>query len=197
MPKIIDYNLKRQEIVQNALYVFIDKGYHKTRFSNIAKRCGMGRTTLYQYFKNKDEIFYYVVKKGIKAFKEEYENILNNEELNYIDKISELVSTVVNDKSRDGIMIIFIELWLILRREQNEIEDSLRVHIKELRHIFKSLLIKAKEEGEIKDVDAETMSLILYAMIESSALQRFWNSNIDLDKYILSIKTLINGLKKN
>lgn len=61
MPKIVDYESKKQEIIETARIVFAKRGYHNTNLSHISERCGMGRTTLYQYFSNKDEIFYHTM----------------------------------------------------------------------------------------------------------------------------------------
>ena len=44
------------------LDVFAREGYRDTNLSLIAEHCGLSRPTLYQYFKDKDEIFYYAVK---------------------------------------------------------------------------------------------------------------------------------------
>ena len=65
MPKIVDYEEKKQEIIEKAKEVFAKRGYYNTNLSDISKSCGMGRTTIYQYFKNKDEIFYHTVSKTL------------------------------------------------------------------------------------------------------------------------------------
>ena len=53
MPKVVDFEQRKQEIIEKAMKVFIEKGYHKTNLADIAKECNMGRTTLYQYFKTR------------------------------------------------------------------------------------------------------------------------------------------------
>jgi AcrR family transcriptional regulator len=47
---------KRQLIVEAAIRVFADKGYHDTRISDIAKRAEIAYGLVYHYFKNKEEI---------------------------------------------------------------------------------------------------------------------------------------------
>lgn len=48
---------KRQLIVEEALTVFAEKGYHGANIADIALRLGMGHGTFYRYFLNKHDLF--------------------------------------------------------------------------------------------------------------------------------------------
>jgi hypothetical protein len=54
---LADLDRKKAEIAYEALYTFAFEGYHKTTLGAIARMCRIGRTTIYEYFRNKDEIF--------------------------------------------------------------------------------------------------------------------------------------------
>ena len=62
MPKKIDHEERKVKILKTALDVFAKEGYRDSNLSLIAEQCGLSRPTLYQYFKDKDEIYYYAVK---------------------------------------------------------------------------------------------------------------------------------------
>lgn len=47
----------REDILNSARKVFIEKGFHQTSISNIIRDTGLSRSTFYLYFKNKEEIF--------------------------------------------------------------------------------------------------------------------------------------------
>lgn len=49
--------LTRTRLLRCAEIVFSEKGYHDTRIQNISKMGGVAKGTIYQYFKNKEEIF--------------------------------------------------------------------------------------------------------------------------------------------
>ncbi len=49
--------LTRQRILDAALVVFSDVGYHRGSIDQIAKRCGCSRVSFYQYFASKDDLF--------------------------------------------------------------------------------------------------------------------------------------------
>ncbi|MDR2157631.1 MAG: TetR/AcrR family transcriptional regulator [Clostridiales Family XIII bacterium] len=48
---------KRERILEAAFRIFIEQGYARAKMSAIAKRAGFGKSTLYDYFESKDEIF--------------------------------------------------------------------------------------------------------------------------------------------
>lgn len=52
---------KREQILNEALNLFAEKGYHATNISDIAQRLNMGHGTFYRYFKNKHDIFIEVI----------------------------------------------------------------------------------------------------------------------------------------
>ncbi len=62
MPKQIDHEQRKKEILYAALEVFAQEGYKDTNLGLIASACGLSRTTVYQYFKDKSEIFLYAIK---------------------------------------------------------------------------------------------------------------------------------------
>lgn len=56
MPKIVDREAMRNGILDAAMSVFADKGYHAATIADVAKAADLGKGTLYLYFKNKEAI---------------------------------------------------------------------------------------------------------------------------------------------
>ena len=50
---------RRHEIFHKVVHVFAKKGFHETSMREIAASAGLGKSTLYDYFKTKDEILLY------------------------------------------------------------------------------------------------------------------------------------------
>jgi len=48
--------VRRKQILDAAIFVFAEKGFHTTRVSDIAERAGVAYGLVYHYFRNKDEI---------------------------------------------------------------------------------------------------------------------------------------------
>ena len=55
--KKMDPDLRKKSILACAKKLFSKNGYYETQISDIVKEADIARGTLYQYFKNKDDIF--------------------------------------------------------------------------------------------------------------------------------------------
>jgi len=57
MPKKINKEEKKANILEASIKVFAKKGVTKTKMSDIAEAADIGKGTIYEYFRSKDEIF--------------------------------------------------------------------------------------------------------------------------------------------
>jgi len=70
MPKGIpltqgDLNQRRHDVFDASVTLFLRKGFHETTMQEIANAAGMGKSTLYDYFKTKDDILVSFVEDAI------------------------------------------------------------------------------------------------------------------------------------
>jgi len=56
-PKIVDKEAKREQIAQAAMAVFARMGINDAKMADIAVEAGVGKGTIYEYFRSKDEVF--------------------------------------------------------------------------------------------------------------------------------------------
>lgn len=57
MPKIVDRDARRRELVSRAVVLFRERGYSGLGMRQIAKELGVPKSTLYHYFSSKEELF--------------------------------------------------------------------------------------------------------------------------------------------
>ncbi len=70
MPKGIpltaeEQNRRRHQVFAASMHLFLEKGFQETSMKEISAASGMGKSTLYDYFKSKDEILLSAVEDGI------------------------------------------------------------------------------------------------------------------------------------
>ena len=63
-------NTKREKIIEAALALFAERGYHGTNVPDIAKMADVGTGTIYRYFKNKETLVNAVYQKYTKKLTE-------------------------------------------------------------------------------------------------------------------------------
>ncbi|GEM_PF-652870 len=68
---------KRKEILEAALAEFKERGYHQATISMIAKRAGVTEPTIYEYFKNKQDLLYSIPEAAMQGFLESLDESLN------------------------------------------------------------------------------------------------------------------------
>jgi TetR/AcrR family fatty acid metabolism transcriptional regulator len=65
--------IKRESIIQAAIEVFSKKGFQAAGISEIAQRAGVADGTIYQYFKNKEDLFFSIPVEKTNEFRSKVE----------------------------------------------------------------------------------------------------------------------------
>lgn len=72
MPKVVDREEMQNGILDAAMQVYARKGYHMATIADVAQQAGLGKGTLYLYFKNKDAIAVAMVDRHFKALEDRF-----------------------------------------------------------------------------------------------------------------------------
>jgi AcrR family transcriptional regulator len=196
MPKIVDVEEKKMEIANKAIPVFTEKGYYNTKLKDIGKACDMGRTTLYQYFNNKDEIYFYILELGMSFFRMNYDAIKEDDTLSNIDKVEQLVEYLVINLNGQTISKAFIDFWMMVRHNNKSLEEDLKLLYDELESTFNYLINESIKKGEIKEIHGPTLATLILGMLQAFSIKDMTNETVDSKSACQTIKTLIQGIKK-
>lgn len=71
MPKIVDKAKMRDGILDAAMRVFADNGYHATSVSDVAEAAGLAKGTLYIYFDSKEAMTTAIVDRHFATFEDQ------------------------------------------------------------------------------------------------------------------------------
>jgi AcrR family transcriptional regulator len=169
MSIVVEHEKRRREILEKALDVFIDEGYESATFQKIADRCGITRTTLYIYFRNKKEIFNYSIKQLLGNVEKDIIEAKENGELNYADKITRIL-TVVLDQLEENRAFLSVILNFVINLSKGGINADTRIRRRtvRLRHFLATMVIDGIRAGEIAPIDVRAADDLLYGIIESA-----------------------------
>ena len=168
----VEHEKRRQKILEKALVVFMDDGFEAATFQKIADRCGITRTILYLYFKNKREIFTYSIKQLLQNVEENIKIICADESLNSIEKITNVLVSIIKllEQNRQ-LLCVIIDYLLHLSKSDGNPEDRVRRRIVRLRHILSPVVIEGIKAGEIKKVKIKTVHDYIFSFIETAIFQ--------------------------
>ena len=96
MAIVVEHDKRKREILDKALDVFVEEGYEDATFQKIADRCGITRTTLYIYFKNKREIFLWSIKQLTEGLEKSLLEIMADGKLTSADILKQVTIKIIN-----------------------------------------------------------------------------------------------------
>lgn len=196
MPKIVDVQEKKQEIYRSATQVFLDKGYNSTTLLDIAKLCKMGRSTIYQYFKNKEEIFYEVSISFFSELVSNLDSIMLEEGMSSTEKIKKMLSVFIFDSKADSQRFFQLAKVLMFLKENNSVfENKFKFFYLSVQDMFFQVVESGIYNNEIKQCDAESMSIAIFGLAQSIILHTYVDTSRDNQKYFESICLMIDGIK--
>ena len=169
MATIVEHDKRRQEILQRALDVFIDEGYEDVTFQKIADRCGITRTTLYIYFKNKREIFLWSIKQLTETLEVQLLEVVKDTSLSSeaaLKKIFRIIIDVCQENPK--LFTVLLSYLIQLQKSGGDPEERVRRRVIKIRHIICIVLIRGMKSGEVKKVNLKATTEILYSVFESA-----------------------------
>lgn len=172
MSRFVEHEKRRQRILSEAARVFTEDGYQGATYQKIAQRCGVSRTTLYQYFRNKQQIFQYSIKQVTDLLAQGYEPLLYRQDLSPLDKLKQVMEHTVQGcyDHKDILVILFDYLQWV--KKQGE-DPRARVHRRTIRMrlTLVRLINRAVAQGEIPTQDGGKTADLLFSLLESALLR--------------------------
>jgi AcrR family transcriptional regulator len=169
MPRIVDRDKKRSEIAQKAIEVLAKRGFQATTIQEIADAAGLGKGTIYHYFKTKEEILSAVSEEIFHEMERSFGAALLR-----IDKPMEKLSALIEEalhvsEDVEHLFIVYTELWLMNIREDKY--NDYMSFIKNLHNDLKNLTARMIDEGKKlglwdKDTDSDALAAYLVASFD-------------------------------
>jgi len=188
----------RSEFIEAASRLFQQYGMQKTTMEDIAKALGKGKSTLYYYFANKDEVFQAVVLKEIDdVYTAVYRNVSE-----FKTAREKIASYALNSFSEIKKKTILYKLVCgELKGNLNNLMSSLREKwdIKEI-GILKEILelgVKSGEFSKITNEDADILAHILVSALRGIEIDLFIENKLpELEFQVdLLVGIIIRGLR--
>ncbi|MBK5200579.1 MAG: TetR/AcrR family transcriptional regulator [Spirochaetaceae bacterium] len=173
MPKKIDHELRKERILKTALDVFAREGYKDSNLSLIAQECGLSRPTIYQYFKDKEQIYYYAVKLVTGRMFKKYADYAWASDDNVMDRIIYICNDIIDfGVTHLSELTSLVDVMLLMRKEGTNFNTIILRRTAKLNILFKRLLRYGRGRGDISaDCDIEGITEHISSLVVSSSLE--------------------------
>lgn len=166
MPKETFFNLsedKQEKVLRAAINEFVNSGYEKGNIGEIAKKAGVAKGSMYQYFENKKELFSYSVRWALEQIEKKYSPLrpAAGERANFFDSFydsSKLLWLQINEEKEIAMFItdLFLGKYDSIAAEEKE------MMLKASTHQMVQMIKEGKENGYFrKDIDEELLLIFL------------------------------------
>jgi AcrR family transcriptional regulator len=194
MPKIINKKEKKQKILQAAIKEFASKGFKATKISSIAESADIGKGTIYEYFKSKDELFH----NAFIFFRDEINTTIAKKIYNIFDPVKKLNSFFnawieLLDSPLCDFMEVILDFWAEgIKNEHKNTNIDLKTMYQEYRLMTQNLLDDCMIENKSQKINTHLTSSIIIGTLDGLMLQWIVDRNaFDLKSAIQSLGNLI------
>jgi AcrR family transcriptional regulator len=192
MPKIVDKKEKAEIIAVAALKTFRECGYNKTRMVDIAQMAGMGKGTLYEYFKDKADILRFAFDQYFSVFSQGILEAMA-EKTTPSDKILALIDFALRHAAEwEDHCAIYVDYFGAARIEERN-RFSLSDIYAEMKNILENLIKEAQSAGEIDEqFDPSAVAELLISIYDGIVLHKIFDGQrVAMDLIRQTAMTLI------
>ncbi len=166
----ITENPTKKKIMDAALIEFAEKGYEHASTNSIVNRAGVGKGMLFYYFKNKEDLYRYLVDEGIKAVRTIFKDDRPFESDDFLERCQELSKLKMNRYVKEPLLFNFFGNSYLNDRDVPELADAIQ-----------------------KELDmSQKMHKTLYSDLDTSKLRE----DIPPDELIKIIKCTVDGYEQ-
>ncbi len=186
---------RRRQILDAALVVFTQKGFHAANVSDVAAQAGVSQGTIYWYFDSKEELLTAALLSFFAQFGEQTMAALGQCHT-ASDKLRALGRSMEDFASEaEGLFTLFLSYWTSSskREEAGQLWVDLLVQYKD---VVVDIIEEGVRNGEFRPVDAEPLVWAVMAAYDGLAAYVVLMPDIDLKRVNqVFVETLLQGLK--
>jgi AcrR family transcriptional regulator len=173
---------KRPRLVKAAALVFAERGFVSTRVADIAERAEVGKGTVYEYFKSKEELLFAVFESMNEDIIARMDAVLDEDEptQEQLFNLLRLGAEVVVEQV--DLQPVILDFWAASRGSSFEehYRDSVVSSYSFYRKIFAEFIQRGQKKQEFRvDVDAEALAATVVATVDGLGIQLYFDRSLD------------------
>lgn len=181
---------KYKQIIDAAVIVIAENGYHQAQVAKIAKQAGVADGTIYLYFKNKEDILISMFEEKMGVFTESLQAIIENGGTSS-DKLCLMIKNHFTVLASDKHLAMVTQLEL--RQSNKELRLKINGILKEYLKLLDEILIEGMLNGEFNPtMDVRLARQMVFGTIDEIITSWVMNdARYDLLAMIPKVQTLL------
>ena len=185
MRDVKEPEIRRTEIMDAAMILFMEKGYTNTTTQDIVDKVNISRGLLYYHFKNKEDILYCLVERYSERLLKDIYSIVYDEDKTAIEKIRSFIDITIISSQNITAEDTVLQKTVELKENQYMIDKLSHKLVEKLTVYFEKIINQGIEEKNFSvKYPTETAEFLMTAYVFVSN-----NMSIKCSKKNLSIIT--------
>ena len=195
MAIVVEHDKRKHEILQKSFELFCREGYEDVTFQKIADACGITRTTLYIYFKNKKEIFSWSIKQLSEELQKALLEIIADESLSNEECLRKTLEWVIEMcAQKQQLFHVLLPYLINLQKSGASPAERVNRRVLKAKHLLNMIIIRGQKAGEFRKLPVGEVNDLLYSLIESAIFRIAVLNQIDIEQVKRSINLAIEGI---
>ena len=189
---------RKEQILQAALRVFSQSGFHKARMDDIAEESGLSKGALYLYFRGKDDIIEALLDYLFAYEMRDLERLAQEHDRPVPARLRELAHAIIASmKLVEPVLPVMYEFYALATRP-GRIRNALQKYYHRYRDALAAMLAEGVARGELRPVDVRAAATALIAQFEGLLL--LWVISPDLfdlaEVWLSAAEHFVQGLER-
>lgn len=157
---------KQNSLLNSALQLFINQGFHKTSISEIVENAGVAKGTFYLYFKDKYDLRNkLIVYKSNLIFHKAHEQMRTQNISSFEDQVIFIINSIIDQLIEDRSVVSFLSKHLSWGFFMNTLIQSEPDHQANIHDLFLDML----EQSETKFSQPELMMYMIIELVSGTS----------------------------
>jgi AcrR family transcriptional regulator len=201
--KILDKEAKRLDILKAAVETFVEKGLEKASMRDVAARAGIGKGTIYEYFRSKQEIVSASCDYFYNMFRLDEDRFLfpQNHAIEKLHGMFAFFSEMFRPESGPFFRLMF-HFWgeaIRFSEMENIVLQRIKAFYGDFRRVIAAVLRQGMEEGSFRpDLDADCQASLIIGAIDGIFFQAILHEDWELPRRLTETlwKMVIQGIAR-
>ena len=194
--------IKKESITKGAAQVFAEKGFNSATVSEIAKKAGVGKGTVYEYFQSKTELFFEVFEWHMKTFTEAAALSLSALNIPVSKKLSGTCDSIMRYwVARMELYTLTLEFWAASATSgaKDTFKEMFKNSYREFRGLMEGLIKEGVKRGEFRpDLDIGSIAASLVGTLDALLLQGLFDEEFDpVTASAGYVEVLLRGMQRD
>jgi len=160
--------LRKQEIMEAALELFSQRGFHNTTMAQIAQKAGVGVGTLYQHFQGKEELYHSLLEEKCNRLLETLRALIKAEDSTE-ENLKRLLAAQIDfvEKHRSFFKLYLSEQLATLEAVREKLGLRADVIYGRFFQLFQGIMEQGVKRGELRDLPSSHLARAYMGILNS------------------------------